>query len=105
MDVKLGVRMKARDIPGLPEDAIIVENYGDSMAPDEIRHGIQIMRRVEDITFAISTHSAIVINEFKGFESEVYVLSNGVPTPLDEARNPDWLAHFALGDLYERGDF
>jgi hypothetical protein len=48
------------------------------------------------------------MNEFKGHESQFYILEAGhevLPAVLNKARNPDWLAHFSLGDLYEREDF
>jgi hypothetical protein len=60
-----------------------------------------------DLTILLTTHSPVVMNAFKGYEDQFYVLSQPaspepVPRSLDELYDKDWLAHFVLGDLYER---
>ncbi len=85
-----------------------VENQ---LHPHAIRAIIKAMReRAEerDLTIVLTTHSPVVMNEFKGHEDQFYVLEAGrdvLPVPLDEALDPDWLAHFSLGDLYDRESF
>jgi hypothetical protein len=60
-----------------------------------------------NLTILLTTHSPVVMNEFKGYESQFFVLepsaTGTVPTALDQVRSEAWLSHFALGDLYERG--
>ena len=60
-----------------------------------------------DLTIILTSHSPVIMNEFKGHEDKFYLLEGGKegyqPVSLDKAREPDWLAHFSLGDLYERG--
>jgi predicted ATPase len=85
-----------------------VENQ---LHPHAIRSILASMReRAEerDLTIILTTHSPVVMNAFKGHESQFFVLESGhdkLPVPLDEARDPEWLAHFSLGDLYEREEF
>jgi hypothetical protein len=60
------------------------------------------------LTIILTTHSPVVMNEFKGYEDQFYVLRQRsaelVPCALDELHDPNWLAHFVLGDLYERSE-
>lgn len=80
--------------------------------PHAIRSLIDAMRRraeTHDLTIVLTTHSPVVLNEFKGHEDRIYVLERGwqgsLPVPLDELHSEAWLSHFALGDLYEREQF
>jgi len=86
-----------------------VENQ---LHPHAIRSIVAAMRRQADernITIVLTTHSPVVLNEFKGEEDRVFVLERGwpgpLPVPLDELHSDAWLSHFALGDLYEREQF
>ena len=85
-----------------------VENQ---LHPHAIRAIIKAMRAMaekRDLTIVLTTHSPVVMNEFKGHEDQFYVLEasqEDQPVPLDKALDPDWLAHFSLGDLYDREDF
>jgi hypothetical protein len=66
------------------------------------------MAEKRDLTIVLTTHSPVVMNEFKGHEDQFCVLEakhEVLPVALDKARDPDWLAHFALGDLYDREEF
>ncbi len=83
-----------------------VENH---LHPHAIRVILAAMRELAEarnLTIILTTHSPVVMNEFKGHEDRYFVLERGreqtQPVALEEAHNPDWLAHFALGDLYER---
>jgi hypothetical protein len=49
-----------------------------------------------------------LINEFKEQPENVFVMETGeatLPVPLTRIHDPEWLAHFALGDLYAYGEF
>lgn len=53
----------------------------------------------------LATHSPAVLNQFAGHEDHVFVLERGAdtnPKRLTDLRDPEWLRHFALGDLYGR---
>ena len=86
-----------------------VENH---LHPHAIRSLIAAIRQHADernLAIVLTTHSPVVLNEFKGKEDRVFVLESGwtgaLPVPLDEMRDEAWLSHFALGDLYEREQF
>lgn len=83
-----------------------IENFGDHLTPRAIRSIIRTMRKqadeCDDLTIVLTTHSPIVMDEFKNYEDQFFVMQEGHPVALDEAYDPNWLAHFSLGDLYAR---
>jgi predicted ATPase len=91
---------------------VAFDEVENQLHPHAIRSIVSAMReRAEDLelTILLTTHSPVVMNEFKGHEDLFFVLEPGrrdrIPTPLFEAYDSDWLAHFTLGDLYEREEF
>jgi predicted ATPase len=99
-------------VAGAKEGSIIgIDEMENQLHPHAIRSILESMRAMadeRDLTILLTTHSPVVMNTFKGHEDQFYVLEAGhevLPVPLDQARDPDWLAHFSLGDLYEREDF
>ncbi|MBK7758611.1 MAG: hypothetical protein IPI35_19885 [Deltaproteobacteria bacterium] len=65
------------------------------------------------LTILLTTHSPVVLNEFSREPSQVYIIERGPEAddadrsevlPLTEARDPNWLSHFELGDLYAAED-
>jgi predicted ATPase len=87
---------------------IAFDEVENQLHPHAIRTILRAMRQKADernLTILLTTHSPVVMNEFKGQEHRFYVLEvsgdRPILTSLDKARDPDWLAHFALGDLYE----
>jgi predicted ATPase len=95
-----------------PEGSILAfDEVENQLHPHAIRALIKAMRAMaekRDLTIVLTTHSPVVMSEFKGYEDQFYVLEAGrdvLPVPLEEALDPDWLAHFSLGDLYERESF
>ncbi len=56
----------------------------------------------------LASHSPVLLDEFKEQPGSVFVMEHGLesrPVPLTELFEPDWLARFSLGKLYERGEF
>jgi predicted ATPase len=99
-------------VAGAKEGSILAfDEVENQLHPHAIRSILAAMReRAEerDLTIILTTHSPVVMNAFKGHEGQFFVLEPGrerLPVPLDEARDPEWLAHFSLGDLYEREEF
>jgi predicted ATPase len=99
-------------VAGAPEGSILAfDEMENQLHPHAIRAILKAMRQISEernLTIVLTTHSPIVMNEFKGHEDQFYVLESGhedLPVPLDKALDPDWLAHFSLGDLYDREDF
>jgi predicted ATPase len=94
-----------------PGSIVAFDEMENQLHPHAIRSILASMREradEHDLTILLTTHSPVLMNEFKGHENQFFVLDRDArpsPTPLDELKDPDWLAHFALGDLYERMDF
>jgi hypothetical protein len=95
-----------------PGSLVAFDEMENQLHPHAIRSLLEAMRdqaEKRDLTIVLTTHSPIVLNEFKGREDQVYVLERGwkgaLPVRLDEVRDEAWLSHFALGDLYEREQF
>lgn len=91
---------------------IAFDEMENQLHPHAIRAILAAMRQRsedENLTIALTTHSPVVMNEFKGRENQFFILENQQdrpnPVPLDQARDPAFLSHFALGDLYEREKF
>ncbi len=99
-------------VAGAPDGGIVafdeVENH---LHPHAIRSLIDAMRQQAEargLTVVVTTHSPVVLNEFKDHEDRVFVVdptAEVTPRALDEVHDPAWLSHFALGDLYEREQF
>jgi predicted ATPase len=98
-------------IAGAPDGALLAfDEVENQLHPHAIHTLLEAMRQQadeRDLTIILTTHSPVVMNAFKGYEDQFYVLSRSsapdpVPRQLDELYNEDWLAHFVLGDLYER---
>ena len=50
----------------------------------------------------------MILDEFKQEPGSVFVMEHGLenrPVPLTELFEPEWLARFSLGRLYEHGEF
>lgn len=99
-------------VAGAPAHSLIViDEIENHLHPHAIRSILAAMRsRAEDrdLRIVVSTHSPVAMNAFRDEPELLYVLEPGldmVPKSLTELHDPDWLAHFALGDLYEREKF
>jgi hypothetical protein len=61
------------------------------------------------VTVLLATHSTVLLDELSAHPEQVYVMkvsATGEPPPtrLDKLCEPEWLAGFKLGDLYEQGE-
>lgn len=100
-------------IAGAPDGAIIaIDEFENQLHPHAIRSLLAAIREQadeRDLTVVLTTHSPVVMNEFKGFEEHLFVLdpsrSGPRPVPIEEVHDRAWLSHFSLGDLYEREKF
>lgn len=90
---------------------IAIDELENHLHPQAIRAILGALREIaelRDCTIVVTTHSPVLMNEFKGHEDQLFVLEPGAettPRPLDEIEDPNWLAHFDLGDLYGRLKF
>ena len=100
-------------VAGAKQGSILaIDEMENQLHPHAIRSILRSMHEMadkRDLTIVLTTHSPVVMNTFKGHEDQFYVLEAGhevLPIPLDEALDPDWLAHFSsLGSLYDREEF
>jgi predicted ATPase len=94
-----------------PAGAVAIDEFENSLHPFAIRSLVDAMRRWAEqtgISVVLATHSPVVLDQFKDQPDHLYVMEPGrEPTPLrlDELHDPEWLAHFSLGDLYSHDEF
>lgn len=93
-----------------PGAVIAIDEVENHLHPFAIRKLIEAMREVaeeRDLTILLTTHSPVLLDAFRECPEQVWVLEeNGVgPRRLDQLFEPDWLAHFSLGQLYDRLKF
>lgn len=97
-------------IPG----AIVADNFGAGLTPEQIRERMDeynLLASNLQIPIVLLTTNHTAINEMKDAEEYLFVWKNGIEgatgkwIPVTEMYSEDWLAHFDLGDLYERGYF
>lgn len=87
---------------------ILINNIEYDLDPPNIRILIKELKNLayeKDCVIIGITYSPVVLNEFKEKEYSIFVFPDSPEkgiTPLDEFKNPDWMSHFSLGDLYDR---
>jgi len=102
-------------LAGAPAGAVLAfDEMENQLHPHAIRSLLAAMRaRAEerDLTIVLTTHSPVLMNEFNNYADSFYVFDptasddTRMPTPLTIIKDPKWLRHFSLGDLYEREKF
>jgi predicted ATPase len=94
-----------------PAGAVAIDEVENGLHPYAIREIIDAMRRWAEktgISVVLATHSPVVLDQFKEEPGNLFVMEPGretAPVPLDELHDPEWLAHFSLGDLYAHEEF
>ena len=97
----------------MPRMVLACDEMEHQLHPHAIREILSAMRARADeqaLTVILTTHSPVLMNEFKGHEDAFYIIEHtgpgaAVPVPLPQVKDPKWLRHFALGDLYDREEF
>ncbi len=90
---------------------VAIDELENRLHPHAIRSIVKSMREhadTHDLTIVVTTHSPVVLNQFRDHEEQVFVLDpeeETLPVVLSELRDPDWLANFELGGLYEHMNF
>jgi predicted ATPase len=91
--------------------AIAIDEPENGLHPYAIRTLMDLARArasAKDLTILLATHSPVVLNTFNTEPERVYIMEPGhdvLPIALSEHSNPEWLAHFSLGDLYSEQTF
>lgn len=93
-----------------PGSLVALDEVENQLHPHAIRSLLASMRSLaeeRDLAIVLTTHSPVVMNEFREAPEQVFVLDRSVagravPIPLTELHDEDWLAQAKLGTLYER---
>lgn len=93
-----------------PGSIVTFDEVENQLHPHAIRSLLTSMReRAEerDLTIIVTTHSPVVMNEFRDDLDHVYLLERApgipsIPTPITALHTEEWLAQARLGALYER---
>jgi predicted ATPase len=94
-----------------PGDVIAIDEPENALHPYAIRVLLERMRtwaRQRSATVLLATHSPVIINAFDECPEQLFVMEPGRavnPASVVDLKDRDWLAHFALGDLYMREEF
>lgn len=92
-------------------DVIAIDEPENALHPHAIKLLLQHMRswaQRHSTTILLATHSPVIIDAFRECPERLYVMESAdrpLPIPLSELKDPEWLAHFSLGDLYAREEF
>lgn len=99
-------------VAGADDGSVIaIDEMENQLHPHAIRVLLAAMREMAEerrLTILLTSHSPVLMNAFRDHPEQLYVMEQGretLPVRLDELHDPDWLAHFELGDLYERMEF
>jgi predicted ATPase len=90
---------------------VAIDEVENSLHPFAIKHLLEAFRRwaaQTEGTVLLATHSPVVLDQFRECPEQVFVMERGQetnPVPLPKVRDPEYLAHFSLGDLYAHLDF
>lgn len=94
-----------------PGSILAFDEMENQLHPHAIRSILASMRSIaaeRNLTIVLTTHSPLVMNEFGEQPHRIGVLGapgERCPVPLDELKDPEWLAMFPLGELYDRMKF
>jgi predicted ATPase len=93
-----------------PGSLLTFDEMENQLHPHAIRSILAAMRSQADerrLTILLSTHSPVLLNQFREAPEQVFVLGHGredqpTPAPLTALFDEAWLAHSDLGVLYEQ---
>lgn len=94
------------------ENSVVAfDSLDHAIQPQALRCILESMREIADeknLTVILVTQSPVLMNEYKRYEDQFFILRHkqeGEILPLSRTENPEWLAHFSLGDVYICGNF
>jgi predicted ATPase len=92
-------------------DVIAIDEPENALHPFAIKVLLERMRTWSgrrSVTVLLATHSPVIINAFDDCPEQLFVMEPDqqvCPVAVTDLKDRDWLAHFALGDLYMREEF
>jgi predicted ATPase len=94
-------------IASAPDGSIVaIDEFENGLHPHAIRALLGAIREragARGLTVVLATHSPTLLNCFDAEPERVFVIERSPesqPRALTEVKKREWLAHFALGDLY-----
>jgi predicted ATPase len=99
-------------VASVPEGGMVaIDEVENALHPYAIKKLVEAFRdwstRTRS-TVLLSTHSPVVLDQFRDCPEQVYVMEQSQetnPVPLSKVRDPEYLSHFSLGDLYAHLEF
>jgi predicted ATPase len=97
-----------------PGTVVLIDEFENSLHPYAIRRLVQAMREWaarNRLTVILAGHSPALLDEFRDDPSRVFVMEAwqpeqpSMPRRLTDYRDPEWLKHFSLGELYRHEEF
>ncbi len=85
-----------------------MENQLHPFAIESLLASFRARAESHRLNIVLTTHSPVLMNAFRENPGQIYVTTpkdGQFPVALDQLRDPEWLAHFYPGELYERGEF
>jgi predicted ATPase len=99
-------------VASVPDNGVVaIDEVENSLHPYAIKHLIEAFRTwasKTNSTVLLATHSPVVLDQFRECPEQVFVMERGQetnPVPLSQVRDPEYLSHFSLGDLYAHLDY
>jgi predicted ATPase len=97
-----------------PGAVVAIDEFENSLHPYAIRSLVRAMREWaarRKLTILLAGHSPALLDEFREHSSQVFIMEPwqsaqaSMPVRLTDYRDPEWLQHFSLGELYRHEDF
>jgi energy-coupling factor transporter ATP-binding protein EcfA2 len=97
-----------------PGGVVMIDEFENSLHPYAIRSLVNAMRdwaAKKELTVILAGHSPALLDEFHEDPFRVFVMEpwhagqSAMPRRLTDYREPEWLKHFSLGELYRHEDF
>jgi energy-coupling factor transporter ATP-binding protein EcfA2 len=97
-----------------PGTVVMIDEFENSLHPYAIRLLVRATREwaaKKQLTVILAGHSPALLDEFAEDSPRVFVMEPwrpgqpSMPLRLTDYRDPEWLKHFSLGELYRHEDF
>lgn len=97
-----------------PGAVVMIDEFENSLHPFAIRSLVRSMREwaaEKNLTVVLAGHSPALLDEFNEHPEQVFVMEPwrpgqpSMPRRLTDYRDPEWLKHFSLGELYRHEEF
>jgi predicted ATPase len=99
-------------VASVPEGGMVaIDEVENALHPFAIKRLVEAFRSWSDrmrSTVLLATHSPVVLDQFRDCPEQVFVMEPSQqtnPVPLSKVRDPEYLSHFSLGDLYAHLEF